>query len=104
MIHDSGATSHVSNCLESFETYDEVLPGQFIHGLSGKMPIVGKGTVLLQTGLPEGEERYVRLLNVLYVPAAVVHGRCAGCCGRRCRRCGQPSSHALGSEGSQPRR
>lgn len=70
MIHDSGATSHVSNCLGSFETYDEVLPGQFIHGLSGKMPIVGKGTVLLQTGLPKGEERYVRLLNVLYVPAA----------------------------------
>lgn len=70
MILDSGATSHVSNCLGHFETYTKIPPGQFLHGLSGKMPIIGKGNVLLQTGLPEGEERFVRLLNVLHVPAA----------------------------------
>jgi transposase InsO family protein len=70
MILDTGATSHVSNCINHFETYTEVPPGQYLHGLSSKMPIVGKGTVLLQTGLPEGENRFVKLLEVLYVPAA----------------------------------
>ena len=67
-IMDSGATSHVTNTREDLCDYNEVPPGQYLHGLSGKLPIVGKGKARVETGIPD--RPFVWLLDVCYVPEA----------------------------------
>ena len=66
---DSGATTHVANAREFFQTYREVPGGGSIKGLGGASKIVGRGSIKLRckTG---SEVRVTWLHDVAHVPGA----------------------------------
>lgn len=66
---DSGATTHVANAREIFQTYREVSGGASISGVGGASRIVGRGSVKLRCKTDEGI-RTTWLHNVAHVPGA----------------------------------
>jgi hypothetical protein len=66
---DSGATSHMSNQRELFDTFLNPGPTKFVEVANrAKAPVEGTGRIKLTTMNQAGQEVQLTLENVLFVP------------------------------------
>ncbi|QRW26084.1 integrase core domain protein [Rhizoctonia solani] len=69
-IADSGTTTHIANNRNSFSDYSKT--SGYVTGVTGKEPILGRGTVELECLINNdtNEYRTIRLTNVAHVPSS----------------------------------
>ena len=72
-IPDTGATTHISNSLDKFETFEEISGLPLIATASGPVRPRGAGNVILQCRLSNGKNNPFELKNVLYLPECPVN-------------------------------